>query len=106
MLRMGPIRPVVSVVSMAPRVPRAVPHGRPALRELSINSSSADYNTTVRSCKPSPQGVSPGSSGRSVTIQDLSPWQTEAAAVPVGQYWACAAGTVRGAKSVPANASS
>ena len=39
-LRMGPAGPVVTLVSMAPRVPRAVPHGRPALRELSINSSS------------------------------------------------------------------
>ena len=38
---LGPVRPVVTMVSMAPRVPRAVPHGRPALRELSINSSSS-----------------------------------------------------------------
>ena len=39
---LGPARPVVTMVSMAPRVPRAVPHGRPALRELSINSSSSE----------------------------------------------------------------
>lgn len=104
MLRVGRARPVVSVVSMAPRVPRAVPHGRPALRELSINSSSEDYSTTLRPRKR--QGISPGTRGRSVTIQDLSPWQTEAAAAPVGQYATRSAGTMRGVKSVPASGSS
>jgi hypothetical protein len=29
--------PAVSVVSVAPRVPRAVPHGRPANRGTNIN---------------------------------------------------------------------
>ena len=37
MLLIGSAGPAVSVVSMAPRVPRALPHGRPAIRGTNIN---------------------------------------------------------------------
>jgi hypothetical protein len=47
---------------MAPRVPRAVPQGRPAPRGSVIVSSGSDYNTEAAG-----YGFSPGSSGRNVT---------------------------------------
>jgi hypothetical protein len=46
LLRMGSVGPIVTVgVSMAPRMSRAVPHGRPVSRGTVIVSSESDYST-------------------------------------------------------------
>src|SRR6185369_9617403 len=42
---LGSVGPLTMGVSMAPRVPRAVPQGRPASRGSVIVSSETDYNT-------------------------------------------------------------
>src|SRR5439155_20792006 len=61
-LHLGSTGPVVSMgVSMAPRVPRAVPHGRPArLRETIIVSSAGDYSMAPWLClRPLPRQQRP-----------------------------------------------
>src|SRR5262249_56001016 len=51
LLELGSVGPIVPMgVSMAPRVPRAVPQGRPASRGTVIVSSGHDYNTDRRPC--------------------------------------------------------
>ena len=111
LLRMGSVGPIVSVgVSMAPRVSRAVPHGRPVCRGTVIVSSESDYSTDRggrwKGVFDDPeewrQGRSPGRRGRKVTTYVLSPAQTEAGLDPVGQSGSEPAGSVRGAKMLSA----
>lgn len=57
MLRVGSVGPVVPVgMAMAPRVARAVPHGRAACRGTVIVSSETDYNTARGRSEPKLSG--------------------------------------------------